>query len=355
MLSRTWATIFRAAAASVLLSALSAALAAPRHGPSPDAAAVTVLAGGDILLDRGVGQQIALHGNRYPFALVEPITEPADIVFANLECPVSANGVKTIKRFSFRAKPATVGALVDGHVTIVSQANNHAMDCNRAGLMETLGYLKQHGILWCGAGKDGVDAAKPTIVTVHGIRIAFVGFCEFLPEGIAPLDDAPTMQFATEENVRNSVTAARKVADVVVASFHWGIEYRVTPTDFQTHLAHVAAECGADLVLGHHPHVLEGIEIVPHPGTGRRTLIIYSLGSFVFDPLPGRPANTALLECRISKLGVESAKLVPLQIVDCRPRPATAAESAKTLREMRLLSGALGTTIDGPRIVLPAR
>jgi poly-gamma-glutamate synthesis protein (capsule biosynthesis protein) len=151
------------------------------------------------------------------------------------------------------------------------------------------------------------------------------------------------MAFADEDAVRRAVAAARRKADIVVASFHWGIEYRGMPTDWQVHLAHVAAQAGADLVLGHHPHVLQGVEVIPNKA--RRCWVFYSLASCVFDPLPGYPKNSAYVRLRLTRHGVTSAELVPIEMDRCRPRYASADEAAHTLREVTTLSQPWKTTI----------
>ncbi len=186
--------------------------------------------------------------------------------------------------------------------------------------------LKSRGLLWTGAGENRALAETPTIVTRHGLRIAFVGFCQFLPEGTFLNDDRPTIAFADEDNVRRVVGAARARADIVVASFHWGVEYRTWPSELQKHLAHVAVAAGADLVLGHHPHVLEGSEALTRNDGGvvHRAFIVYSLGNFVFDPKPQQGAAAAhsmIFQCRLTSTGVRDVRTIPIRIVDCQPRP----------------------------------
>ena len=123
--------------------------------------------------------------------------------------------------------------------------------------------LRGQNIKWCGAGASRALAEAPTIFTVRGLRVGFVGFCEFVPEGVFLNDDKPSIALTDDNRVRAALQKARGQCDVLVASFHWGIEYQNRPSKRQKQLARLAAQAGADLVLGHHPHVLQGVEILP--------------------------------------------------------------------------------------------
>jgi poly-gamma-glutamate synthesis protein (capsule biosynthesis protein) len=318
---------------------------------------VTLTAVGDLLLDRGVGEKIQRWGFDYPFAPVAGALRAADITFGNLECPLSVRGTKVIKRYCFKARPDTVECLLKGGFDLLSLANNHTMDCGRTGLVETMQTLEHQGIHWCGAGQTRREAETATVLTVRGLKIAFVGFCEFLPEGSFLRDDRPTIAFASEERVRRSVAAARAAADVVVASFHWGIEYDSRPDWRQKALARAAVAAGADLVLGHHPHVLQGLEVIPRPSRPGRApaLIAYSLGNFLFDRRTGPTLQSVILRCSLTSRGVVGAQIAPIQLDGMRPCPATALQSRTILARLALLSAERSTTLTGGRITLEER
>lgn len=323
--------------------------------PLSSGQSVTITASGDVLLDRGVATQVQEHGYTYPFAHVKKTLRSADIAFANLECPLTTNGIEVNKHPVFKANPKMAACLVDGGLKIMSCANNHSMDCGRVGITETMDTLKSHGIKWCGAGPTLPDALTPTIITVHGVRVAFVGFCQFLPEGVFIRDDRPTLAMATDDNVRQAVTAARKQADIVVASFHWGIEFTDRPTDLQRHLAHVAAECGADLVFGHHPHVTQALEVVKN--NGRVCLIDYSLGNFVFDQHLGfnkDPESTIILKVIAGKHGLREASIIPITIHHCAPSIAEGSDGDIIVNRLAGLSSELGTVFKARSVVLTA-
>lgn len=356
---RTKTVLCGLAAAALLYAWRDGAQPVASKPAAANATEITLSAVGDILLDRGVAQQIERHGLHYPFSHAAPLLKNADIAFGNLECPIASEGTKIVKRFVFKAKPEYSQALRDAGFDMLSLANNHTLDCGRTGLLETMQNLQRHNIRWTGAGRNRSEAEASTILHVRGLRVAFVGFCQFLPEGVFTNDAKPSIAFASSENVRRVVSATRKQSDVVVASFHWGTEYANRPRALQTELAHAAARSGADLVLGHHPHVLQGLQTIVTRDAStrkvRRTLVAYSLGNFVFDPARERgaaPTETIVLRCRLGKRGIVSAQAVPMKIDNTRPRPATAAEAKAILARLAMLSRELGARVSNGQIDL---
>lgn len=311
---------------------------------------ITLAAVGDILLDRGVGEKIAKYGTTYPFAQVRGILRSADITFGNLECPLSKRGTKILRPFCFQAPPRTVACLIDGGLDVVSLANNHTLDCGRTGLTETMETLRKTKIGWCGAGRNRTEAEAALVKKVKGIRLAFVGFTDVLPEGIFGGDGKPTIAYASEQAIRKAVQRARRQADIVIVSCHWGSEYESRPGAQQKQLARAAAEAGADLILGHHPHVLQGLERFRSPDGKRSALIAYSLGNFVFDPRRERAAQSAILRCTMSKRGIVDAQLIPVQIAACRPCPAREAQAAQILSRLATLSNERNLRVVNGRI-----
>ncbi len=327
---------------------------------SAQSQSVSLAAVGDVLLDRGVATQLRAHGTDYPFQFVAPVLRSADVAFGNLECPIAERGQKVIKPYVFKADPAFAPCLNAAGFDILSLANNHALDCGRLGLDETMATLRQRQIRWVGAGINRMQSEKATILKVRGLRVAFVGFCEFLPEGVFLNDEKTSIALADENRVRIALEKARSQSDVLIASFHWGVEYQNRPSARQKLLARVAAKAGADLVLGHHPHVLQGVEILPRgdkAARGRKTVVAYSLGNFLFDA-PSRWAketrDSAIFRCTFDKTGVRSAEFVPMIIEDCRPRPARGAQATALQARLSKLCAELGTKLKQGRVLLPA-
>lgn len=299
-----------------LWAALALSLAAVRPCPSPiGTEEVTLAAVGDILLDRGVEECLVRYGVGYPFRKVAPLLAQADLAFGNLECPLSQEGKRATKPIAFRADPSRAACLRQAGLDVLSLANNHAMDCGRSGLVETMAHLRRKRLRWCGAGLTQAQAEGATVLRVRGLRVAFVGFCQFLPETGFLREDRPTIAFASSERVRRAVREARRQSDVVVASFHWGVEYQRHPTPRQEILAKEAVRAGAKLVIGHHPHVLQRVEPF-----GSHTVVAYSLGNFVFDSHHPEACQSAVLRVRLSRRGVEHVEAIPVQIQQCQPR-----------------------------------
>jgi poly-gamma-glutamate synthesis protein (capsule biosynthesis protein) len=240
--------------------------------PPPDPGEVSLAAVGDVLLDRGVAEAIARNGLDSILPVVADRLEAADIAFANLECPLAATGRHDPEHAVFRADPATVAALLQGSFDVLSLANNHTLDAGQPALLETIDHLETAGIRYVGAARDPAHGSDPAFLVVRGTRIGFLAF--------ADLNFPYTCQSVVDgslANLRAQVAAARRNCELLIVSFHWGQQGSDQPTSRQIDVARASIDAGADLILGHHPHVLQGAEIY------RRRLILHSLGNFVFD------------------------------------------------------------------------
>lgn len=338
-------------------SAITAAptgTATPTPGATPGGS-FTLIAGGDVMLGRTIGDGIAREGNGYPFAFVAEHLRAANVAFMNLELPLTERGEPAQKNFVFRAPPASAGSLTDAGIDIVSTANNHVVDYGVVGLQDTWAALDAAGVARFGTGENVTSARAPRILDVNGIKVAFLGYANTPVEGTGwnladyqATADTPGFAWLTPEAVAEDVAAAKTQADVVVVSMHTGFEYTDPPNELQRAAAHAAIDAGADLVLGHHPHVLQGIETyLPAGQAGNGGLIIYSLGNFVFDfdyldySFAGLPsALTAMLQVTLTKDGVAGCSVVPVRIAeeDGRPRVVEGADAEPVLQRLRGLS-----------------
>jgi gamma-polyglutamate biosynthesis protein CapA len=339
----------------IMLALLSALATGRRAGQAQTT--VELIAAGDILLDRGVARRIESGGTGVVFARVRDIISGADVAFANLECPLARTCERAPQRIAFRAEPRNVTALTQAGFDIVSLANNHSMDCGRVGLSETIDSLRRAGLRWCGAGQTRAEAEAPVVLNVKGIRIAFVAFTAIAPAARAYMrTDGPAVALASSEALTHAVSSAKLEADVVIASLHWGTEYVSRPDREQRELAHAAVEAGADVVIGHHPHTLEGFELINRPaGAGKRyALIAYSLGNFAFDSprsLGKRVSESVVLSCVLSREGVVSAEVKAVVLENYLPRPARAEEAQSILSRLSALSAELNTRMADGRLV----
>lgn len=255
---------------------------------------------GDVMLDDGPGKVVA--AGRDPLAPFAALLADADYRIANLECPLATTG-KAIatKIYTFRADPRAVRVL-KGRFDAVSVANNHSGDYGRAAFLETLSVLDGAGIRYFGGGRNLVEAHAPLWIEKKGLRIAVLGYDEFLPRAFEAGADYPGIAWSEDSHVISDIRAARAAgADIVIPFMHWGWEYEDGPNARQRQLAHAMIDAGADAVVGGHPHVTQGAEVY------RGKPIIYSLGNFVFDGFEAPEAKLGwLLRMEIDKGGVLS-------------------------------------------------
>jgi poly-gamma-glutamate capsule biosynthesis protein CapA/YwtB (metallophosphatase superfamily) len=276
---------------------------------------VTLRAVGDINLGDGPGAVMARLGPRWPWLDVAPMLRAADVAFGNLECSVSHRGAPVPKTFNFRGDPAYLQTLAGfAGLDVVNLANNHVGDYGPLATADTIAGVRRARMLGVGAGFDATDAARPRVIRRLGLRIAFIGFSDILPFSFAAGPRHPGTRWATPAHIVHDVRAARRRADVVIASFHWGIERDTQATARQRAFARLALKAGANAVIAAHPHVLQPIV---RPSAHR--LVAYSLGNFVWAAGSGLTARTGVLTVRLSPRGVESAALRHATIVGTRP------------------------------------
>lgn len=279
-----------------------------------DAEVVTIAAVGDVLPHRRVKQSALDHGWAYVLGDAAPLLREADLAFANLESPVAPDHRKGIHGEVFDAPPAMLDGLREAGVDVLSMANNHVYDQGGDGLVETWTRVRGAGMAAIGAGPDCATARAPHVAEVRGVRIAFLAFADLVnvdgntTDGAACLAVSGPPCAAGEcgrdavhlsldiDRLAGEVRAAKALADLVVVSFHWGVEYRTTPLPEYPALAKTLVDAGADVILGHHPHVLQPLERL-ESADGRPALVAYSLGNLVSNMAeswtPDQPASRA--------------------------------------------------------------
>jgi poly-gamma-glutamate capsule biosynthesis protein CapA/YwtB (metallophosphatase superfamily) len=306
--------------------------------------ALTLAAGGDVLGDRGVGAFMDAHGGPAVFAKVKPYLEKAQLAFVNLECPISDLGTrKAGKQYTFRGRAVLTEGLVSAGIDVVSMANNHVLDYGQAAFKDTLLRLNAAGIAHAGAGLDSTAAATPALLITPAGTVAVLAFTEIIPSDFAATADQGGINPVTPDRKRMlaSIKAAAAKADFVVVSIHWGIEYTGQANSVQRVLAHQVIDAGADVILGHHPHVIQGIEVY------RDRLIAYSLGDFVFDHYSRQTGEAFVLQITLPRTGPPSVNVVPVYLNDQSgvPTPVSGEEADVILGRLIKQSGALGTKL----------
>ena len=238
----------------------------------------TILFVGDIMLSRAIGSIMEKKQDwTYPFLQVQEVLSSADLTFGNLEGPISDKGANIGSIYSFRANPKSVEGLSFAGFDVVSIANNHMWDYGRAAFLDTLSILSSKQIAYVGGGENYLKAHTPVIRDVRGTKVAFLAYTNLLPPFLGRIDAAPSVAFHDSEQMTLDIIDAKKVADVVVVSFHFGEEYKTIHNAYQEKIAHTAVDAGASIVIGHHPHVIQDVEVY------KGAYIAYSLGNFIFD------------------------------------------------------------------------
>lgn len=245
---------------------------------------ISLSAVGDIMLDRGVELKIKNAGEgdfNFPFLKINDYLSQADILFGNLESQVSDKGRSVGSACcSFRADTKAIDALAASGFDIVTVANNHSLDYTGAAFLDSLDRLKTAGIDYVGGGKNSEEAYGLKIKELKDTKIGFLSYSIFdVPSWRAKESSAgmALIQETDREKVKKDIEEAKKKVDILVVSPHFGIEYATKQNKLQETYYKEWVDAGADIVIGHHPHVVQPIEKY---GNG---WIAYSLGNFIFD------------------------------------------------------------------------
>jgi poly-gamma-glutamate synthesis protein (capsule biosynthesis protein) len=349
------------------------------------------------------------------FAGVRGALARADLCFGQLETAVTDRGVRSPHaRLAMRTPPQAAAAIAAAGFDVMSFAGNHCLDWGEEGFADTLTHMAEAKVKLAGAGVNIEAARTPVFATCGAARIAFLAYSSILPEnywaerdrpGSAPMrahtryemiePDQPGTppRIITEPHgddlaaLTRDVTAAKRSADIVALSMHWGIHMTpVVIADYQKQVAHAAIDAGADIVLGHHPHILKGVEFY------RGAAIVYSMGNFAieqpqaFDPaivqapsfkhllslhpdrqpsslylLPEDTRKSMIVEIRIRGGRIDSVSALPVWIDDrstphaLTPDAPHFSEVADYLRDISARAGFATTcAIEGDRVVLSA-
>jgi len=273
---------------------------------------VTLLFGGDIMLDRGVKNSINKNYNGDYLKLFDEsnlsdLLKNLDIVFANLEGPASNIGKDQKNLYSFRMDPSIIPALKGAGFSVLSVANNHVGDWGREAYEDTLKRLKENEISYIGGGLNTNETENPIIIEKYGIKIGYLGFSDVGPNWMEATENQAGILLANNPRFSEIIKNASEKVDYLIVSFHFGDEYQTKHNARQEYLAHSAIDAGAKIIIGHHPHVIEDTEIYSPKDCIQSSCmgyIAYSLGNFIFDQ--GFSENTMkgmLLEIKLWRDG----------------------------------------------------
>lgn len=234
---------------------------------------------GDIMLDRGVKKSAMNNGAgdlNFVFSDLGKIKD-SDILFGNLEGPVSDQGRDLKNLYSFRMTPEVVSVLQSQGFDVLSVANNHMADWTASAFVDTLTQFSDSSISLVGGGLSRSETVEPKIIEKNGIKFGYLGFSDVGPNNLKAGTSTAGVLLASDPEAPAIIKRASDKCDVLIVSYHFGNEYEKNSNWRQRELAHMAIDNGARVVVGHHPHVAQETE------NYRGGVIMYSLGNFIFD------------------------------------------------------------------------
>ncbi|CDN44721.1 CapA family protein [Paenibacillus sp. P22] len=310
-----------------------------------DAGAVRLAFTGDILLASKVADQMEANGLDYPFKGAAPYLSKPDLTAGNLETPITLRGTPAEdKQYVFKGKPGYLKPLKDAGFDVVTVANNHTLDQGTEGLLDTMKYLDDVKLPHVGGGRNDKEAFAPVILSSKGVKIAYIGVSRVLPvtDWMAGPKRIGVAEAYNSARAVEAIKSAKEKADLVVVMVHWGTERSDQPNAQQKSLARDLVDAGADLVIGAHPHVLQGFELY------KGKWIAYSLGNFIFTSNSNsKTSETGVLDAVCSKEGNCGLQFHPMKITLSRPAPLEGEEAATLLKRLNGISSAASVGTDG--------
>ncbi|WP_276356392.1 CapA family protein [Cohnella caldifontis] len=300
---------------------------------------------GDLLPAGSVAGLMRKNGFDYPYREARSLLESADITAGNLESPITDRGTpEDDKQYLFRGPAEALPALKEAGFDVLNLANNHTLDYGWVGLQDTMDALDDQGLRHMGAGIDDQKAFTPVYVEAKGMTVAFLGVTNVVPKvswkadrqhpGVAEIYNA-TRAIA-------AVKAAKENADLVVVMVHWGVEKKDTPINDQVVKGRQLIDAGADLVIGSHPHVLQGFE------SYNGKWIAYSLGNFVFNTTASpKTSETGVLTASCAKGGGCDLQFHPMLARNSQPAPMDETAGQTLLSRLAAVSATVNVEENG--------
>jgi poly-gamma-glutamate capsule biosynthesis protein CapA/YwtB (metallophosphatase superfamily) len=309
---------------------------------NPNDPTVTLMFGGDVTLSEEL-TEITDQDYGWAFSGLQDYLQ-ADLAMINLENPLTnLTGSQSQKPNNLNVPTESVKVLTAGGIDIVNLANNHTMDAKEPGLVETIETLEKAGIHHLGAGQDAISARRPQIIEVKGQRIAYLSYNNSNVHAVGEQKlDANSQE---KQQVAEDIKAIREQVDWVVVNYHWGEELAEYPGDWQIDLARFTIKEGADLVVGHHPHILQGAEIYQ----GRP--IVYSLGDFIFGGNAVRSNyDSAVLKVSLKDRNMK-VEFLPVEISKYQPKLVTGEKGNQILKHIEQISSIFDQPMRSPLVL----
>jgi poly-gamma-glutamate synthesis protein (capsule biosynthesis protein) len=288
---------------------------------------------GDVMLSRGVSYQISKNNDLYyPFHSIQTLLRQNDFVFSNFESPIISGRQIHTGEMAFRVDENLAPILKELNFSILSLANNHLLDFGQKGLLNTLKLLAENQIQYIGAGENRQEAHRAKILEKNNIKIAFLAYndSDVILATNEATENRPGTAFMDLNALKKDLAETKKSADFTIVSMHSGTEYKENPNSRQIEFAHTAIDNGANLVIGHHPHVVQPIEKY------KNGYIFYSLGNFIFDQAWSQETTEGIAtQIIFSKNEIRNIKILPLIIENySQPKIISRVDDTETFQKI---------------------
>lgn len=302
---------------------------------------------GDVMIGRMVDEMLSYRDYSYLWGDTLPLLHATDLNLINLEAALTNSENAVLKVFNFKAKPERVDTLVLSHTDVVNLANNHCLDYSEEGLLETLQVLNRERIGYVGAGKNSIEAKRPLVIKVNGIKVGILGYTDNEPTWKAE-KQSPGINFIEISSkdasaVEAEVKKLRTLVDLIILTIHWGPNMRERPPPHFKRFAHQLIDSGVDIIHGHSAHIFQGVELY------KNKVIFYDTGDFVddycVDPLLRNDRSFFFLVEATSE-SIVSIRLVPTFISHCQVNLAKGIEKDEGMQRMMQLSKELNTHLN---------
>jgi poly-gamma-glutamate capsule biosynthesis protein CapA/YwtB (metallophosphatase superfamily) len=257
---------------------------------------ISIVFAGDTMMDWSIKDTVKTKGTDYPFRYVKEEVTASDYAVVNLETAVTNHTDIFSKEYNFKSDPISLQGLKNAGFDLISLANNHTMDYEKKGLMDTMNHINAYDMSYIGAGSDTEEAYKSKEVMIKGKKFRFLAFSRVLPSTswVAGENSPGLANGYSLDLIEDIVRRESKLCDYLMIYMHWGKERSKHPEPYQVTYARTMIDAGADAIIGSHPHVLQGFQHY------KGKPIAYSLGNFLFpDYVKGNSAETGLLKINI--------------------------------------------------------
>ncbi len=294
----------------------------PVTEPLYDPAKVSFIGCGDNIIYYGNVREAAgksdsgrAYGFKYSYEHVADIISSADVAFINQETLMCGDGYELSYYPNFNSPQDLGYDLIDLGFDVVNIANNHMLDQTGSGLEHTIEFWQGMPVLMIGGYTSEEDYNTPRYLESNGLKIAFLSYTYGTNGYTLSNNYNAWVPYLSEDDIRRQTAAARENSDVLIVSVHWGIEGAFAPSDEQKNYARIMAECGVDVIVGHHPHVIQPVEWISRPDGGR-TLCVYSLGNFMAEQafdynMVGGIISFDLMRDERGNVSIESPLFIP--------------------------------------------